>query len=34
MPYTAKQQLDLIKANKLEIINKINELLGSDSGLT
>ena len=34
MPYTAKQQLDLIKANKLEIINKINELLGKDSGLT
>ncbi len=34
MPYTAKQQLDLIKANKLEIIDKINELLGEDSGLT
>ena len=34
MPYTAKQQLDLIKANKLEIIDKINELLGENSGLT
>ena len=34
MAYTAKQQLDLIKANKLEIIDKINELLGEDSELT
>ena len=34
MPYTALQQLDLIKANKIKLINKINTLLRKDSGLT
>lgn len=34
MPYTAMQQLDLIKANKIKLINKLNTLLGKDSGLT
>lgn len=34
MPYTAMQQLDLIKTNKIKLINKINTLLGKDSGLT
>ena len=33
MPYTAMQQLDLIKINKIKLINKINTLLGKDSGL-
>lgn len=33
MPYTAIQQLDLVKANKIKLINKIDTLLGKSSGL-
>lgn len=32
--YTAIQELDLIKANKIKLIEKINELFGYDTQLT
>lgn len=34
MSYTAIDELDLIKANKIKLIEKINELLGVETELT
>ena len=32
--YTAIQELDLVKANKIKLIDKLNELYGYDTQLT
>lgn len=32
--YTAIQELDLIKANKIKLIEKLNELYETDTGLS